>query len=410
MGGEHALRRSGHRRARHLAHSLAVCAVVAAASAAPAAAADAAGILVRLPGGERQLSLGDIRAAVDRPAGPYLLRAPGARAAPTGHPPALSLRKLVTLAGGSPESVSFVSLTRPDGTLSLLRGGDLADPPPFPDGPPIVWVDAGQVRYWRPLRSPSDANAADNIGITEGYLVVRAHQGPLLTVRATADRLTVPAGRPVHLSAEVTGGATAGQSLTFVWTLGDGARKRGAAISHTYARPGVYEAVVTVTGNDDSGGSSAPLRLTVGDTPQQEGDPGGGSGDPRRAPAQGPAHGPAATGGAPSSPPAPSGSGTTTPETPAPAPASPGSGPRAQRPAPESTDTELVRGTLVAAKVAARLPGKAPAGGPAEARRGSEPRRGGVGPLAGILAALAFLGLGIRRERRALRNRPEVTT
>jgi hypothetical protein len=318
----------------------------------------------------------------------------------------------VTLAGGSPETVSFVSLTRPNGSLSLLRAGDLADPPPFPEGPPIVWIDAGEIRYLRPLRGPDDANAADNIGITEGDLVIRAHQGRLLTVRATADRRTVPAGRPVHLSAEVLGGAAPGHELTFVWSLGDGTRKRGPAVRHAYATPGVYEAVVTVTGSDDSGGSSTPLRLTVGDPPESAGDTGGGRGDRRRAPAQGPAEGPTSTGAAASPTPAAPGSPFTAPQTPDATPA-----PSDRQPAPQrrveplarqESDTEVVRGTLVSTDIAA-LPGRPPpAGGPVAARRGTEPRRGGIGPLAGILAAVAFVGLGIRRERRALRNRPEV--
>jgi hypothetical protein len=69
----------------------------------------------------------------------------------------------------------------------------------------------------------------------------------------------------------------------------------------------------------------------------------------------------------------------------------------------------VVRGTLVAARVAATLPGGAPsAARAAAARRGTDRGRDPLAPAAGILAAIALVGLGARRERRALRPRPEV--
>ena len=69
-----------------------------------------------------------------------------------------------------------------------------------------------------------------------------------------------------------------------------------------------------------------------------------------------------------------------------------------------------MRGTLVAARVAVTLPGATPpAGRVAPARRGNEPRPDRLAPAGGILLAFALVGLGIRRERRALRTRPEVS-
>jgi hypothetical protein len=423
MASEHALRRSRHRRARHLAHSLGLCALIAAAAAAAPTAVHAAGILVRLPGSERLVSQEEVKGAVDRAAGTYLLRARGTSAEQIAHPPALSLRKLVTLAGGSPDTVSFLSITRPNGSLAILRRGDLAEASPFADGPPIVWTDAGGVRYLRPLRGPGDANAADNIGITEGNLIVRVHQGPLLEVRADASRRTVPAGEPVHLEAEVRGGAMPGVALTFSWSFGDGTRRRGPALRHAFARPGVYETIVTVSGSDDSGGASDPLRISVGDPPKGKPDGGGGREDPRRAPAQGPVAGPPDGGGGTASAPGASGTAAVPPSPGAPAtgPSSPppsrGSESRTRRPVRSREDAssgQLVRGTLVSSRPEAGLPGERPqaiaSAGPAAARLGSEPRRESITVAAGILAALAFVGLGIRRERRALHNRPEVPT
>jgi hypothetical protein len=69
-----------------------------------------------------------------------------------------------------------------------------------------------------------------------------------------------------------------------------------------------------------------------------------------------------------------------------------------------------VRGTLVAARAAAVLPGAgAPPGAePAAAvRRGTDPGRDPLAPVAGVLAVLALVGLGAYRERHAVRPRPE---
>lgn len=401
--------------------------IVAAAAAAPATAA-AAGIVVRLSGTERHLSPEEISAAVDRPAGSYLLRARGTTAEPVAHPPALSIRRLVALAGGSPDALSFVAIKRPNGTLAILRREDLADPPPFPDGPPIVWMDGGGTRYLRPLRRPSDVNAADNVDITGSDLAVTVHQGPLLGVRARTDRRTVPAGEPVNLTAEVTGAAP-GQDLSFAWTFGDGTGKPGQAARHRFRTPGVYEVLVTVSGADDSGGSSPPLRIRVGEPPKAAGDTGGGTGERRRSPAQGPAGG-GGTGsdGAPSVP-APSTTATPTASSPAPAaPATRRPQPPRQRPSASSRPRRtarprsesrtpagpLVRGTLVAARTTTPLPGVTPAPSrssePAAARLGTDPRTHPFAPLAGILAGMVLVGLGVRRERRDLRPRPEVAT
>jgi hypothetical protein len=398
--------------------------VIFAAAAAAPAAASAAGIVVRLAGTERHLGPEEIDAAVDRPAGSYLLRAPGTTAEPVAHPPALSMRRLVALAGGSPDAASFVSIERPNGTLSILRRGDLADPAPFPDGPPIVWMDAGGTRYLRPLRGPSDVNAADNIGITGGDLVVRVHQGPLLRVRTRTNRRTVPAGEPVTLSAEVVG-PVRGQGLTFDWTFGDGSGRPGRTVRHRFRTPGVYEAVVTVTGADDSGGSSAPLLIRVGEPPTTPGNKGGGTGERRRAPAHGPARSQGAGGEGDS--PAPGSSTPTGPAGSSPAPAAPFPQPRPtsqSTPEPPATPRRarptgrprresrppagpVVRGTLVASRATTPLAGGNSAtsrrGGPAAARHGTDPRSDPLALVGGVLAAMVLLGLGVRRERRELR-------
>jgi PKD repeat protein len=443
--------------------------VIAAASAAAPAAAGAAGIAVRIGAVERHLSPEEVTAAVDRPAGTYLLRAPGTSAEPVAHPPALSVRRLVQLAGGSPDALTFVSIERPNGTLATLGPGDVSEAPPFAEGPPIVWIDSGGTRYLRPLRGDTDANAADNVGVTSGDLAVRVHQGPLLSVRADADRRSAPARESVGFGAEVTGAAP-GVPLTYEWTFGDGASKQGDAVRHVFQQPGVYEVVVSVSGGDDSGGSSAPLRIRVGEPRKGEGSTGGGDADRRRAPAQGPAKGEtdgsgSGRAGAPGSgrdgadARASGGAGTSTGATGAARPAgAPPSAPRPPRraaarrpraattPSPPATSTlrpaprprqaaqrpasrpargrrrtqpqrppasgRLVSGTLVSSSTATRLSGGAAApagaaGSPAAARQGADPRKDAVAPVAGALMLAALLWLGVRRERRDLRPREE---
>jgi hypothetical protein len=397
---------------------------VAPAAAPPAARAD--GVLIRVGRGERHLSSGEITAAVDRPAGTYLLRAPATTAEPVAHPPALSVRRLAQLAGASPDALTFVSIERPNGTLATLGRADVAEPPPFVEGPPIVWIDAGGTRYLRPLRGPGDVNATDNIGVTGADLVIRVHQGPLLAVRAEADRRAVPAGESVSFTAQVEG-ATPGTALTYDWTFGDGAHRRGPAVRHVFRTPGVYDALVSVNGADDSGGSSVPLRIRVGDRPKGDGAAGGGTGDPGRAPARGPARATTSNGGGGSTS-GNSGSGAATPSTEAarpPArrsprrttPARPAARParRAEqaRPArPAAPRGRLVRGTLVVARItapppgAAATPATAAAGGQAAARRGAL-RTNPIAPVAGGLALALLLALGVRRERRDLRPRQE---
>ena len=276
-------------------------------------------------------------------------------------------------------------------------------------------MDAGGTRYLRPLRGPSDVNAADNVDITGSDLAVRVHQGPLLGVRARSDRRTVPAGEPVNLTAEVTGAAP-GQALSFDWTFGDGTGKPGQAVRHRFRTPGVYEAVVSVTGADDSGGSSAPLRIRVGDPPKDVGNTGGGTGERRRSPAQGPGGGTDSDGG-----PGHAGAPTTatptwSPRRPLPrhspnpkrlGPASPRpmSSQSRQRPPRRAVAGPMIRGTLVAARTTTPLPGgtSAPSRGgePAAARRGTDPRSDPLAPVAGILAVVALIGSGAPRAPRA---------
>jgi hypothetical protein len=76
---------------------------------------------------------------------------------------------------------------------------------------------------------------------------------PTITTTATASRGLVPFA--VTFTA-------AGDAVAYQWELGDGTVADGPSVGHTYARPGVYVAVVTATGADGST-SRAEIRVTA---------------------------------------------------------------------------------------------------------------------------------------------------
>ena len=248
--------------------------------------ASAAGVVVALPGREVRLDEAALRGAADVPAGTYTLRGEGGTGDTIAHPPAVSLPRVLELAGVAPDALSFVAVTRPNGTLAVLRAGDLARPAPFPDGPPLVWLDADSVRFLRPVRDAADANGADNVATAGEDLRVRVHQGPLLQVAVRIDPGGPRAGRRAHLEAQVRG-ARAGAAVTVRWRFGDGSEATGPAAAHRWRRPGVYAVVASADGDDDSGGASEPVVVTVGAPRARRGEAGGGRGDRERAPATG---------------------------------------------------------------------------------------------------------------------------
>jgi hypothetical protein len=343
------------------------------------------------------------------PAGTVLLRSkpgPGERIA---HPPAVSLPRVLELAGVDPAELAFVSLTRPNGTLTVLQAPDLTRPAPFADGPPLVWLDADSVRFFRPVRDDGDLNAADNFATAGEDLAVRARQGELLEVRVDARPARPRAGERVRLEARVTG-APPGSAISVRWRFGDGGERAGAATTHRWKHPGVYAVVASAEGDDDSAGASEPLLLRVGDAKPRtrRRSAGGGDADPLRAPAAGPVE---AAGGSPEGSPVaplpdPAPAGTAQPSAAASASAS-----RRRRPLHARTrrrrasgdarpaSRTFVEGVLVAATVP-----EGAAAAAAAARTGTESRdRDLTIPIAG-LAAFGLVGAGALRERR--RSRP----
>jgi hypothetical protein len=372
------------------------------AGALATADAHAAGVVVTVRGEPTRIREQTLRDAVDVPAGSSVLRSEPGPGEVIAHPPAVSMPRLLALAGVAAEGVSFVTVRRANGSEAVLRPGDLA-------APSLVWLDGGSVRFFRPVRGDADLNAADNLATAGDDLAVRVRQGPLLDVAVRVRPARPRAGERVRLEAQVTGAAAA-SAITVRWSLGDGAERAGAATTHRWQAPGLFAVVASAEGDDDSAGSSEPLLVRVGAArPAGDKGAGGGRDDPDHAPATGPAE-PSRAGGGTGG--AETGGGGATTGGGAPPVARPPRdraqdrtrSPRAVsrkqrlRAHPKGSEHVLhVEGVLVAA----RVPGStATAGAAAAARAGSTSDRvDPTLPLAGA-AACALLAAGALRERR----------
>ncbi len=184
---------------------------------------------------------------------------------------AMSVHRLLELAGVTPGGVTSVVLQRGDGTLSRLDTTDLEDPSPnFEDDlVPLVMINGATTQYLRPLRSPTDANGADQILAQGGTaLDLYVYSGPVLSVRITATRTTPSKGQPVTLTGHVSGATPSDGKLSYAWSFGDGTHGRtGVSVSHTFTASGNYPVVLSVTGTNGSGGVSRPLGIVVGAAP-----------------------------------------------------------------------------------------------------------------------------------------------
>ena len=238
------------------------------------AAAQAPGVRVTIGSRAVSLSAEQVRASADVPPTPYTLRDPGGNQ--VVELSGLSLAGLVRLAGGNPATVRELTVPRARGGLVRLSGADLAEPAPFADGPPLVFVDGPSLRFFRPTRDANDLNASDNVATQPGDdLRVSVLAGPPLAVRASADPARARPGQPIAFSASAGG---AGE-LAFEWRFDDGTTARGRTARHAFAEPGRYRVVVTATAADGSGGASEPVEVAVGRAPAAAGGGRGRGGD-----------------------------------------------------------------------------------------------------------------------------------
>jgi hypothetical protein len=184
---------------------------------------------------------------------------------------AISIHHLLELAGVAPATVTYVEVEQPDQRLDTQ---DLEDPSPdFMSGlVPIVEIDGTTTEYLRPLRSPNDTNASDQIPEQEGSaLDLFVYSGPLLTVRIHA-KTTAAKGQPVTFTGHVSGGSPTDGKLSYAWSFGDGTHGRtGVSVTHTFTTSGSYPVVLSVTGANGSGGVSQPVPIAVGSAPKVTG-------------------------------------------------------------------------------------------------------------------------------------------
>lgn len=328
----------------------------------------------------------------DVPETAYTLRS--ASSSQTNDHAGLSVRKLVVLAGADPDSVGFVSVKRPDGTLAYLAGADIADPPPFPEGPALVWVDGDTSRFFRPVRNDSDVNAADNVGTESGQpLVVDVHAGPLIGVSATARPAKAAAGADIAFSANASGG----RDLSYTWTFDDGTHAHGQTVTHAYKLAGGYNAFVTVAGAGDSGGSSPTIHVVIGNPPKGPAPRAGGGSTKRKAPGGGSTSTDSTS--KPSSPSAPAPRSTSGPANPALRAGALAATPAKPVPHPRS-NLPVINGELLA--YSQPLKTAAAPGSIAGARAGTSQDGAGL-PVTGIAAAF-LIALGAAGESRGRRR------
>jgi hypothetical protein len=174
---------------------------------------------------------------------------------------ALSLRKVVELAGGDPALVRALVLTGTDGRAVELDGGALEEPPPFGTGPaipPLFWADDEGVHF---ARSAADGTLEDRIDVVgDARLTLAVDGGATVAVTATADRRSARARQPVRFVAEAP---DAGEGASFRWQFGDGSTGEGREVRHRFEKTGSYDVTVTVTDGDREG-IAEPVTVRVG--------------------------------------------------------------------------------------------------------------------------------------------------
>jgi PKD repeat protein len=118
------------------------------------------------------------------------------------------------------------------------------------------------------------ANVTDSGGFngTSAAFTLQVNPDPVVTIHAS--QLTGEAPLTVNFTATIAGGTP---PFNYTWTLGDGSTSAASSLNHTYARPGPYEAELTIEDARDVQNTSAvtieasapptPLSATIGATP-----------------------------------------------------------------------------------------------------------------------------------------------
>ena len=205
--------------------------------------------------------------APDVPANTYTVRGEK-RSKKVNTPAAISMTALFASQGAQLSQYKFVQVRRPDLSYLYLPA----------DTDAIVWADSdGSTHFLRPLDGKKDKNVTDVFKLDPGKpLVMTARTGKLLLVVLKTSTTQAEKGQEITFSATVTG-EKKNEKLTYTWRFGDGQTGDGQNVKHTYDSTGRYNVFVSVTGSDDSAGSSDEVRITIGNPPAAGTTGGGGS-------------------------------------------------------------------------------------------------------------------------------------
>jgi hypothetical protein len=383
-----------------------LCLLVGAAGPVGAALADSPQVTIVTPGGGRHtLSLEALAGSEDVVGRTYALRSGEGEStqAVTGY----SIAALLEAAGVDPYGFSYVEVQRPGGGAVQLSRVQAIEPGAFPEGPPVVYSTGAGTGFLRPDAGAGDDNAADSFQSPAGLTIVM-RKGASLRVRVEATPRRADVGKKVALRAVVERSGS-GEALSYSWYFDDGNSGEGQTVIHAFAKPGSYAVVVGVTAAGEDTGTSAVVRIKVGEAP--EGGPdrkGGGRNESTGAPDHGAADGPTglATPNSSSAPAtAPSPEAAVAGPVPTPTPPKPERKPRPrQKSKPEPKPTgELVAGELLAGDIEATPPAATPTQR-AAARTGTPHAEdggggGGVpGAAWGLGAVAVLLGIGALAE------------
>lgn len=195
-----------------------------------------------------------------------------------------SLGGLLNYAGVSQSSFNVAEVFAPGGRPVLFSNAQVRSASAFRDGPPVAWQDSKGSHFLRPSTGANDANASDFF--TDDTVTTYLHSGALLTVRSSTSARRVGVGKPVKLTAAVSGGLP-GEALDYQWHFDDGNGASHASVTHAYADAGTYEVYLRVAGSRDSLGVSMVTPIQVGKPPKGPNRQGGGTSDRSQSPTHG---------------------------------------------------------------------------------------------------------------------------
>jgi len=196
-----------------------------------------------------------------------------------------SIAALLDAANIDPYGFSYLEVRQPGGgAVQLSNAQALAEPPP------VVYATPTGTAFLRPSSGTSDYNATDGFEAPQG-LTIALRKGASLQVRLDAAPRKTTVGTKVRFHAIVER-AGSGEELNYHWYFDDGNSAEGESVEHAYAKPGSYSIVVGVKAAGEDTGTSAVVRIQVGEPakggPNREG---GGTNKAQGAPDHGAAEG-----------------------------------------------------------------------------------------------------------------------